>query len=171
MPYDFDLLCLGSGPAGQRAAVQAAKLGKRAAIVERQVGIGGVCLETGTIPSKTFREAVLSVSNAAESLARQGMARSVSRPTAAQLLGRVGEVVRREMDVLERQLRRNGVEVIGGRGQFVDPHTIAVAANGTLRQISADTILIAVGTRPAPPPGLAADGETVITSDDIGTLK
>lgn len=170
VPYDYDLLCIGSGPAGQRAAVQAAKLGKRAAIIERQVGIGGVCLGTGTIPSKTFREAILSVTNAAEALARQGMSRVVSRPTAMQLLSRVGEVVEREMDVLERQLRRNGVEVIGGQAKFVDSHTLHVDWNGTSRQVSAATIVLAVGTHPAPPPGMPADGETVMTSDDIGTL-
>ena len=77
MPFDFDLLAIGSGPAGQRAAVQAAKLGKRAAIVEQQAGIGGVCLESGTIPSKTFREAVITVTSAAESLGRQGLVRTI----------------------------------------------------------------------------------------------
>src|SRR5262245_14058338 len=80
--YDFDLVCLGSGPAGQRAAVQAAKLGKRAAIVEKQRVVGGVCVETGTIPSKTFREAVLSFA-AAGSLLESGVLRPEVRPTAS----------------------------------------------------------------------------------------
>ena len=170
MPFDFDLLAIGSGPAGQRAAVQAAKLGKQAAIVEQRAGIGGVCLQSGTIPSKTFREAVLALTNTADSLTRLGLGRALPRPTAAQLLARVDEVVRREMDVLEQQLRRNGVEVIGGRASFVDPHTVRIESAGTSRTVSAASIVIAVGTRPAAPPGVAVDGETVLTSDDIGTL-
>ena len=170
MPFDFDLLAIGSGPAGQRAAVQAAKLGKQAAIVEQRAGIGGVCLQSGTIPSKTFREAVLALTNAADSLTRLGLGRALPRPTAAQLLARVDEVVRREMDVLEQQLRRNRVEIIGGRASFVDPHTVRIESAGTSRTVSAASIVIAVGTRPAAPPGVAVDGETVLTSDDIGTL-
>ena len=152
MPFDFDLLAIGSGPAGQRAAVQAAKLGKQAAIVEQRAGIGGVCLQSGTIPSKTFREAVLALTNAADSLTRLGLGRALPRPTAAQLLARVDEVVRREMDVLEQQLRRNGVEVIGGRASFVDPHTVRIESAGTSRTVSAASIVIAVGTRPAAQP-------------------
>jgi NAD(P) transhydrogenase len=168
--YDFDLLAIGSGPAGQRAAVQASKLGKRAAIVEQQAGIGGVCLESGTIPSKTFREAVVAMTTAIDSLARQGLGRAVPPPTALQLLSRVGEVVRREMDVLEHQLRRNGVEVLGGKASFVDPHTVRVASGGSSREVTAASVVIAVGTRPAAPPGVAVDGQTVLTSDDIGSL-
>ena len=170
MTYDFDLLAIGSGPAGQRAAVQASKLGKRAAIVEQQTGVGGVCLESGTIPSKTFREAVVAMTAAIDSLARQGLGRTVPPPTALQLLSRVGEVVRREMDVLEHQLRRNGVEVIGGKASFVDPHTVRVTSGGSSREVTAASVVIAVGTRPAAPPGVAVDGQTVLTSDDIGTL-
>jgi NAD(P) transhydrogenase len=168
--FDFDLLAIGSGPAGQRAAVQAAKLGKRAAIIEQQAGIGGVCLESGTIPSKTFREAVLSVTNAAESLGRQGLVRAVPLPTAAQLLARVDDVVRREMDVLVHQLRRNGVDVLGGRASFVDDHTVRVESAGASRDVTAGSIVIAVGTLPAAPPGVAVDGTSVLTSDDIGKL-
>ncbi|MFI5250552.1 MAG: Si-specific NAD(P)(+) transhydrogenase [Gemmatimonadales bacterium] len=170
MAFDFDLLAIGSGPAGQRAAVQAAKLGKRAAIIERQAGIGGVCVESGTIPSKTFREAVLSVTNAAESLGRQGLVRAVPLPTAAQLLSRVDDVVRREMDVLVHQLRRNGVDVLGGHASFVDDHTVRVESAGASRDVTAGSIVIAVGTLPAAPPGVAVDGTTVLTSDDIGKL-
>ena len=92
MHYDFDLLCIGSGPAGQRAAVQTAKLGKRAAIVERGHVIGGVCVDTGTIPSKTFREAVLSLNGRAFPDSRQTRPRSVVRPSAQELLARVEEV-------------------------------------------------------------------------------
>ena len=171
VPYEYDLLCLGSGPAGQRAAVQAAKLGKRVAVIERRSTIGGVCVDTGTIPSKTFREAVTSLTAVAETLEGQGLARVLPRPTAQQLLARVSDVMRRERDVQEHQLRRNGVDVLSGCASFVDPHTVRVssAAAGT-RDLTAAFVLIAVGTRPASPPGAAVDGETILTSDDIGTL-
>ena len=171
MAYDFDLVCIGSGPAGQRAAVQAAKLGKRAAVIERRATIGGVCVDTGTIPSKTFREAVTSLSSVIDVLDRQGLGRAMPRPTAAQLLERVGAVMRREREVQEQQLRRNGVDVFGGIASFVDPHTIRVAAPLGTRDVSAEFVLIAVGTCPAAPPGAAVDGETILTSDDIGTLS
>src|SRR5262245_64649283 len=124
--FDFDLVCIGSGPAGQRAAVQAAKLGKRAAIVEKGQVLGGVCCDTGTIPSKTFREAVLSVA-----AGRNGTARSIQtsecRPTAEQLLGKVAAVVQRECDVIANQLRRNDVALLWGAASFTDPHTLVVA--------------------------------------------
>ena len=87
MPYDFDLICIGSGPAGQRAAVQAAKLGKKAAVIEKRREVGGVCVDTGTIPSKTFREAVVHFSRIGASRfdTRDGI-RNSGRPTAEQLL-------------------------------------------------------------------------------------
>jgi NAD(P) transhydrogenase len=171
--YDYDLICIGSGPAGQRAAVQAAKLGRRAAVIERQAVGGGVCVETGTIPSKTFREAVTTTMAALDIACRilpNGSA--PPRPTAAQLLARVGDVVRRETDVMEHQLRRNGVDVITGRAAFDDPHTLIVQSPeaGVTRRVSAESILVAVGTVPSAPPGAAVDGETVLTSDEIGTL-
>jgi NAD(P) transhydrogenase len=171
MAYDYDLLCLGSGPAGQRAAVQAAKLGKRVAVIERRTTIGGVCVDTGTIPSKTFREAVTSLTAVGETLERQGLSRVLPRPSAEQLLARVSDVMRRERDVQEHQLRRNGVDVLGGCASFVDPHTIRVSSSLGTRDVTAAFILIAVGTRPASPPGAAVDGETILTSDDIGTLS
>src|SRR5262245_55917686 len=104
--YDFDLVAIGSGPAGQRAAVQSAKLGKRAAIVEKLRAVGGVCVETGTIPSKTLREAVIAFSGGFE---RFGRRRDDPRPTAPELFARVGEVVQREIEVIDQQLRRNDV--------------------------------------------------------------
>src|SRR5512146_882590 len=110
----YHLVCIGSGPAGQRAAVQAAKLGKRVAVVERRGALGGVCVATGTIPSKTFREAV------ARSMMGDGGADARTagvmppRPTAQQLLARVDQVVCREADIIAKQLRRNGVDVVRG---------------------------------------------------------
>jgi NAD(P) transhydrogenase len=166
--YDFDLLCIGSGPAGQRAAVQAAKLGKRAALVEKGKLLGGVCLDTGTIPSKTFREAVLALTRHNDHGNSFGGAQ---RPTAAQLLSQVSEVVRRECEVIENQLRRNDVTLFWGEASFKDPHTVMVGSERGWVTVTAEHVAIAVGTRPAPPPGVAADGEVVITSDDVVNLQ
>ncbi|HVT57007.1 MAG TPA: Si-specific NAD(P)(+) transhydrogenase [Thermoanaerobaculia bacterium] len=182
--YQYDLVCIGSGPAGQRAAVRAAKLGKRVALIERSQVIGGVCVDSGTIPSKTFREAVLSFVGSCRPFERA--AAGASRPTAAQLLGRVGQVVARETAVIERQLGRNDVELIRGEARFLDPHTLAVRAlagpsaaaspnapqeEGGERRLTAAAVVIAVGTRPAPTPGVPVDGETVITSDEVMGLE
>jgi NAD(P) transhydrogenase len=170
--YDFDLLCLGSGPAGQRAAVQAAKLGFRAAVVEKGRVVGGVCVDTGTIPSKTFREAVLSFTRPARTV-EQGPgehgagAMQPRRPTIQQLLARVAEVRRRECDVIHQQLDRNDVALVWGRAVFEDPHTVIVHYDNGHHRITAERILVAVGTEPAQPPGAAPDGQVVLTSDDI----
>jgi NAD(P) transhydrogenase len=160
--YEFDLVAIGSGPAGQRAAVQAAKLGKRVAVIEKSRDIGGVCVETGTIPSKTFREAVWAVTSGPVTGAR---------PTAAQLLARVSDVVRREIDVLDNQLRRNDIAVIRGEARFQDPHTLLVRSEAGSRPVRAEKIVVAVGTRAVTPPGAVVDGEVALSSDDIIRLK
>jgi NAD(P) transhydrogenase len=169
--YDYDLVSIGSGPAGQRAAVQAAKLGKRAAVIEKARCMGGVCLDTGTIPSKTLREAVLVLSGLVGRLDRRRAGHSEGRPTAEQLLAKVDDVVAREHEVIEDQLRRNDVAMIRGEAAFTDPHTLVVRSEQGWREVSADKIVIAVGTRPAPPPGVDADGEVVLTSDDVTRIK
>ena len=155
----FDLICIGSGPAGQRAAVQAAKLGKRVAVIEQARCFGGVCLDTGTIPSKTFREAVLALTAGDQ------------QPTAEQLLVRVGEVIEREARVVEDQLRRNNVMLFRGRASFADPHTVVVESEEEPRALTGAYIVIAVGSCPAPPPGAAADGDIVLSSDGVVSLK
>ena len=164
MSHDFGLVCIGSGPAGQRAAVQAAKLGCRVAVVERQACLGGVCVDTGTIPSKTFREAVLAFAT----LRRRG---PTDRPAAADLLARVEHVTRREREIIDDQLRRNDVTIIHGEARFTGPHTIAVTNQHGTGSVSAERFVIAVGTGPAAPPGVGADGEVVITSDDVVRLR
>ena len=168
--YDFDLVSVGSGPAGQRAAVQAAKLGKRPAVIEKQRVVGGVCLETGTIPSKTFREAVLSFA-AASNTFEGGVLRPDMRPTAEQLLARVNSVVHRECGVVEDQLQRNGVTVIRGAASFLDPHTILVAAGDVVRRVTAAQIVVAVGSAPGPARGASDLDGVAITSDEIMCLK
>jgi NAD(P) transhydrogenase len=166
--FDYDLVCIGSGPAGQRGAVQAAKLGRRVAIIERQATVGGICVATGTIPSKTFREAVLWTSSSS----RDATTRTTTRPSAEQLLARVDEVVTREGTVIAHQLARNGVDILAGDASFVDPHRLRIAGpGGGWREVTAANVLIASGTKAVAPPGVSSDGECVLTSDEIGTLK
>jgi NAD(P) transhydrogenase len=171
IPYDFDLVCIGSGPAGQRAAVQAAKLGRRAAVVEKRRCVGGVCVDTGTIPSKTLREAVVTFSGLAGKGDRLPWARLEGRPSCPQLFAGVDSVIAREVEVVESQLRRNDVRVLSGTASFVDPHTLVVDAEGVRRQVTAEHILIAVGTQPAPSPGVERDGLVVLDTDDMVRLK
>jgi len=173
--FDFDLLCIGSGPAGQCAAIQAAKLGKRVALVEKRPCVGGTCLEQGTIPSKTFREAVCALVPGNGRVGRGDEfrfdAQRTKRPAAEELLHRIGMVARRESQVVEQQLCRNEVELIRGEASFADPHTVAVVGAEGRRAVTADKILIAVGTYPAPPPGVPADGDIILTSDDLVRLR
>src|SRR5476649_2485093 len=150
--YDYDLICIGSGPAGQRGAVQAAKLGMRVALVERRSTVGGTCLASGTIPSKTFREAVLAFAHMGRPA--NGSTRIAQRPSAADLLARVDEVVAREGSVIGNQLARNGVDVMCGEASFVSPHVLRVADAAGFREISTANVLIASGTRAAPGAGL-----------------
>ncbi|MFM7133857.1 MAG: Si-specific NAD(P)(+) transhydrogenase [Planctomycetota bacterium] len=167
MTFEYDLLVLGSGPAGQRAAVQAAKLGRRVAIVERQRMVGGVCLHTGTVPSKTFREAVVSLTHV-PALAG-GMPVERPRPTMQDLLHRVNEVIERELDVVARQLSRNGIDLVSGSARFIGPNTVAIDGGAGTRTLTGERILIAVGSVPAPPP-VEHDHRVILTSDDILTL-
>lgn len=158
----FDFIVLGSGPGGQRAAVQAAKLGKKVVLIEKGKRVGGVCLHTGTIPSKTFREAVLGF------MRRQS---NGERPEIEELISRVFDVVKRETDIVENQLRRNDVTIVSGEGFFKDANTVVVETPRGWDTFKGEKILLAVGTRPNTPAGVERDGETVITSDDVLNLK
>lgn len=173
--FDFDLLCVGSGPAGQRAAIQAAKLGKRAAVVEKRPCVGGTCLDLGTIPSKTFREAICSLAQGSGSFGhgpeRRLQPERTHQPSVEELLHRVGMVARRESEVVERQLCRNEVRLIHGEASFIDHHTLGIASAAGRRTVTAANILLAVGTYPASPPGVPVDGETILTSDDLVQLR
>lgn len=166
----YDLLCIGSGPAGQRAAVQAAKVGKRVGVVEKLRVVGGLCLDKGTIPSKTFREAVLAFGKQAEQFRTHHGFSSGDRITAPRLLARINDVVGREADVVDRQLLRNDIEILRGEATFLDPHTIEISTEAQSLKARAERILIAVGTVPTPPPGVPCDGEVIITSDGVTDL-
>ena len=164
---DADLLCIGSGPAGQRAAVQAAKLGKRVVVIEKQRVVGGVCLDTGTIPSKTFREAVLAFGRQAEQFRKRHGFAVPARLSVDQLFARVNEVVEREGAVVQRQLERNDITVVRGEASFIDEHTVQVFAEDALQWVQAEHIVIAVGTVPAPPLGMKDEHPQIITSDKV----
>lgn len=156
-----------SGAAGQRAAVQAAKLGKCTAVVERGRLIGGVCVDTGTIPSKTFREAVILTMGKGSLDQRLGYPALSHRPSAQTLLARVAEVERQQSEIIRDQLQRNDVSIFTGEASFHDPHTVMVTRDGQARAVNAANILIAVGTVPAPAPGLFTQSDLVVTSDEL----
>ena len=146
--YDYDLLVIGSGPAGQRAAIQAAKLNKRVVVVERKTILGGVCINTGTIPSKTLREAVLHLSGYREH-SLYGASYAVKQNiTMADLLYRTDHVIQHELDIVRHQLQRNRVELIAAEASFLDEHTIrlkSVDQHGW-RDVTAANTIIATGT-------------------------
>ena len=166
---DYDLIVIGSGPAGQRAAIQAAKLDKRVAIVERKAVLGGVSVNTGTIPSKTFREAVLDLSGFRER-SFYGMSYTVKQNiTIEDLLVRTDQVIRHEIDLVRHQLARNRVELIAATASFHDAHTVRldyVDGRGE-RLVSTANIIIATGTEATMDPHIPFDGQRIITSDDI----
>jgi NAD(P) transhydrogenase len=166
--YDFDLLVLGSGPGGQKAAIAGAKLGRRSAVVERRSMVGGVCINTGTIPSKTLREAVLYLTGHSQHEFYGQSYRLKDEIAISDLTARTHHVVEREIDVIRSQLARNHVAMLTGMGRFVDDHTVAVVNEvGDEHRVTADKIVIAVGTTPARPSTVDFDGETVVDSDQI----
>ncbi len=166
----YDLIVLGSGPGGQRAAIQGAKAGKRVAVVEKQTMVGGVCINTGTIPSKTMREAVLHLSgfyNQAFYGANTPVREAI---TMSDLNFRVNRVIENESGVLRDQLRRNGVDVHHGFGVFTDPHHIRVENTTGYSDLEGEFIVIATGTKPATNPKVPINGRTIINSDQILTM-
>jgi NAD(P) transhydrogenase len=166
----FDMIVLGSGPAGQRAAIQAAKAGKRVAVVEQREVVGGTCINTGTIPSKTMREAVLHLSGYNYQNIYGVNYRVKEKITMADLIFRVQHVIKTEVAVTHAQLLRNGVETLWGVGSFLDPHTIRVTGARLTAEYSAEIIVIATGTRPACSPKVPLNGRNIINSDEVLNL-
>jgi NAD(P) transhydrogenase len=164
----YDLVVIGSGPAGRRAAVQGAKLGKRVLVVERGRRVGGVSVHTGTIPSKTLRETVLNLSGWRER-GFYGRAYRVKQDIGApDLLKRLHMTLDHEVEILEHQFARNGVETLRGAARFVDAHTVEITPDdGEARTVSAERFVIAVGTRPYRPKHIAFDGQSILDSDEI----
>jgi NAD(P) transhydrogenase len=169
---DFDIAVVGSGPGGQKAAIAAAKLEKRVVVVERRNMIGGVCINTGTIPSKTLREAVLYLTGLNQREMYGQSYRVKDEITVADLGIRTQHVIGREIDVIRSQLSRNHVAVVTGTARFTDPHTLEVHdEHGGEVKITADKIILATGTSPARPGSVEFDEETIIDSDGILNLQ
>lgn len=169
---NYDLIVIGSGPAGQRAAIQAAKLGKRSAVIEKKGVVGGVCINIGTIPSKTLREAALYLSGYSQK-GVYGSSYSVKNSiTMDDLLLRRDHVVRHEIDVIHHQLRRNDVDLINGFCSFTGSKSVRVVktdGSGEM-ELSADIILIATGTTATRSNEIPFDGIRIFCSDDIVTM-
>ncbi|MDR3537058.1 MAG: Si-specific NAD(P)(+) transhydrogenase [Acetobacteraceae bacterium] len=169
---NHDFIVIGSGPAGRRAAIQAAKLGRSVLVVEKGRRVGGVSVHTGTIPSKTLRETVLNLTGWRER-GFYGRAYRVKKDISAKdLMIRLHMTLDHEVDVLEHQFTRNNVTTLRGTGRFADPHHVEVTLeNGDLRTVRGDKILIAVGTRPYRPADVPFNGTSVLDSDEIIELN
>jgi len=163
----YDLIVIGSGPGGQRAAIQGAKAGKRVAIVEKQASVGGVCINLGTIPSKTMREAVLHISGFHHQTFYGSDSQVKEDVTMADLNFRVHHVIENEVAVIQEQLKRNGVDLIYGFGSFTDPHHIRIESISGNGEFEARFVVIATGTKPASSPKVPINGRTIINSDQI----
>lgn len=166
------MLVIGSGPGGQKAAIAAAKLGRRVAVVDRPNMVGGVSIHTGTVPSKTLREAVLYLTGLTQRDLYGQSYRLKEEITVADLTARTQHVVGLEVDVVRNQLARNQVTLLSGTGRFMDGHTVAVRdASGQERVLTAGHIVIATGTRPARPASVEFDDRTVLDSDSVLSME
>jgi NAD(P) transhydrogenase len=163
----YDLIVIGSGPAGQRAAIQGAKSGKRVALIEKREVLGGTCINTGTIPSKTMREAVLHLSGYYYQNIYGVNYRVKDRITMADLAFRVQHVIKTEIDVTQAQLSRNGVDLLTGTASFLDPNHVRVENSRGQSEYEAGLFVIATGTRPATSPKVPLNNRTIMNSDQI----
>ncbi len=172
MTRDYDLIVIGSGPSGRRAAVQGAKLGRSVLVVEKMPRLGGVSVHTGTIPSKTLRETVLNLTGWRER-GFYGLAYRVKQDIAAgDLTKRMTKTLEHEVEGLEHQFMRNHVHIMHGAARFLDPHRVEVASDtGETHLVRGSRIVIAVGTRPHRPDNVPFDGIKVVDSDGIITLQ
>src|SRR6266403_4371808 len=163
----YDLIVIGSGPAGQRAAIQATKFGKRAALVEKMEVIGGAAINTGTIPSKTMREAVLHLSGFYYQSIYGVNYRVKEQITMADLSFRAQHVIKTEIDVTRAQLSRNGIEVLNGLATFTGPNGLRVSGVRAQADYQAEKVVIATGTKPASSPLVPFNNRNIINSDQI----
>jgi NAD(P) transhydrogenase len=166
--FEFELIVIGSGPAGQKAAIQAAKLRRRVALVEKRSAVGGACVNTGTIPSKTIREAVIYLTGLNQREVYGQGYRLKDEISIEDLALRTRQVVERERSVIRDQLLRNHVTMLDGAARFLEPHVLAITdRDGRERSVSAERIVLAVGSEPDHPSGIEFNGRTILDSDDI----
>lgn len=166
----FDLCVIGSGPGGQKAAIQAAKHDRQVCVIEKMESVGGVAIHTGTIPSKAFRQAIIHATHGKDHLAIRGEVKA-GRVTIEDLLASCQKIILAEMEIVRGQLQRNGVTTITGHAGFVDPHRVSVESSRGADEITADKFVLAVGTIPARPADIPFDDDYVLTSDDLVKLK
>lgn len=164
---EYDLVVIGSGPAGQKAAIAAAQLDKSVGMIERNFRVGGSSLHKGTIPSKTLREAAAYLTGVRQREMYGASYRVKDRITVKDLQFRTQRVIEREVNIVRDQLIRNYVDVIPGSAKFLDAHTIAVEGEDGVRKISADKTVIAVGSRPTRPEGIEFDDQAIVDSDGL----
>ncbi len=167
----FDLVVIGSGPAGQKGAICAAKLRKRVAVIDRTTMIGGVCVHTGTIPSKSVREAIFQLTGNAVKALYGDSYRGKNDLSVQDLSFRVKSIIGRETEVIRAQLKRNGVSVFQGSAQFTDPHTVEVQNNAEKTILHSDHILIACGTRPARNSEIPFDDKRIVDTDHLSSME
>src|SRR5277367_3221172 len=166
----YDLIVIGSGPAGQKGAICAAKLRKRVALIDAKLMMGGVCVHTGTIPSKSIREAIFQLTGIAVKTLYGSNYRGNRDVSLHDLAFRVTSIVNRETEVIRAQLKRNGVSIFQGMAQFTDPHTIEVQGETEKVTLHGENILIACGTRPARSPEIPFDGKRILDTDEFTNL-
>jgi NAD(P) transhydrogenase len=167
-PEAWDVIVIGSGPAGQKAAVQAVKSGKKVCLIEREVGVGGACVHRGTIPSKTLRETALHMTELRHRVGRHVKVEMPPDLQLASLMDRMQSVVTAHVTYQTRQMQRNGIVQLHGRARFVDPHTLAVEGILGQRQlVRGEIIVIATGSRPRTPADIPVDHEWIYDSDSI----
>ncbi len=167
----FDVIVLGSGPAGEKAAIQAAQYRKRAAVIEARGVVGGVCVHTGTLPSKTLRETVLYLAGLKQRSVYGVVCTIKSNVTIGELMYRTRNVIQNELEMIQGNLMQNGIAVINGRGRLLSAREVAVTDDaGQSRELTAETIIIATGSRPCHDPDVVFDGRHVFDSETILNL-
>ena len=167
----YDLAVIGTGPAGQSAAIQAAKLGKRVVAIEESDVVGGAQINTGTIPSKALREAAMHLTGRSKRGLFGDSYRVKRDITVADLISVSQQVIHHELDVVRDAFDRNGIDLLWGRAEFIEPQLLQVSRTGESDRITAERFIIAVGTRPARPTNVPFDGESVFSTDDILSLR
>jgi NAD(P) transhydrogenase len=168
---EYDLIVIGSGPAGQKGAIAAAKARKRVAVIDRTTMIGGVCVHTGTIPSKTVRAAIFQLTGAAVRALYGNGYRARGDISLQDVAFRVKAIVARETEVIRAQLKRNGVTTYEGSAQFLDPHTVQIQGQDAIVTLKGEHILVACGTRPALGPGIPFDNHRIVDTDHFSDLE
>ncbi len=170
-PYDYDLIVIGCGPAGQRAAIQAAKIRKKVAIIDKREVVGGVCVNTGTIPSKSFKEAVLFLSGFRQRNIYGAGFRVKTDIKMSDLTFRCNRVMQTEIETIKNQLQRNHVDTLNGHARFIGPHTVEISSPAGSVRKTAEKFVIAVGAKPYRPSNVEFNGTTIFDSDDVLNLK